>query len=85
MLLGQSDYFANIPVSEGGDYFEEGSKEDALGALKAIVGFLNKQDKPDKDMVKMAKGILDYTKKNDGSMTPDQARWVFNTSKALFK
>lgn len=83
-MLGTTDHFNDMPVEYGGDVFDEGSKEDALGSLKAIIGFLDKQDKPNKSMVKMAKGIKDYTDKNDGSMSPDQARWVWQTSKALF-
>ena len=79
-----NDYFSDMPVEYGGDVFDEGSKEDALKSLNAIIGFLGKQKNANKGMVKMARGIKDYTDKNDGSMSPDQAKWVWNTSKALF-
>ena len=62
---------------------DEGSTEDAAGALKAIIGSLEKGD-GDNDMLKMAKGIMDYYKKNK-SFAPDQAKWIANTSKTLFK
>lgn len=67
-------------------YLGEGSKEDALGALKAILGFLEKQKNPSddgKEMLKMAKGIKKYADGHDGKMTPDQAEWVANTSNAI--
>lgn len=63
----------------------ENSTDDALGALKAIIGTLKKSDGEDKDdMLKMANGILDYYKK-ENSFAPKQASWIANTSKALFK
>lgn len=66
------------------EYLKENSTENAKKTLDAIIGTLNKSDSPDKDMVKMANGIMDYYKKN-GSFSPDQAKWIFNTSKAMFK
>ena len=62
---------------------DEGSTEDAAGALKAIIGSLKKGDK-DNDMLKMANGIMDYYKK-EKSFAPKHAQWIFNTSKSLFK
>lgn len=64
----------------------EGSTEDAIGTLDAIVKFLDKQDSLDdngKDMLAMAKDIKKYYV-NKKSISPDQAKWIFNTSKALF-
>ena len=66
-------------------YLYENSTEDAAGALKAIIGQLEKQDaSSDRDnMLKMAKGIMDYYKK-EGSFSPKQASWIANTSKGMF-
>jgi hypothetical protein len=65
----------------------EGSKEDAMGALKALISFMEKnkqgQDKDSKEIMKMAKGIKSYADKNDGSMTPEQAKWVADTWKSM--
>jgi len=69
------------------DQLCEGSTEDAKGALEAIIGSLKKNDNLEKDgkeMLKMAQGIMDYYKK-EKSFSPDQAKWIFNTSKSLFK
>lgn len=65
----------------------ENSTDDAKKTLDAILGFLNKQsdlDKDGKEMLKMAKGIMDSFKENK-SFSPKQAQWIYNTSKALFK
>lgn len=65
---------------------DENSTDDAKGALDAIIGFLKKQDNPDKtqkDMLSMATGIMDYYKK-EKSFAPKQAQWISSTSKALF-
>lgn len=63
----------------------EGSTEDALKTLNAIIGTLKKSDGGDsKEMLKMANGIKDYYDKNK-SFAPKQAEWIYNTSKALFK
>ncbi len=64
-------------------YIGENSTDDAKGALQAIIGTLKKGD-GDKEMLKMANGIMDYYKK-EGSFAPKQAEWIANTSKALFK
>jgi hypothetical protein len=64
---------------------DEGSTEDAAGALKAIIGTLKKgEGKENAEMLKMANGIMDYYKK-EKSFAPKQAEWIANTSKALFK
>ncbi len=64
----------------------EGSTEDALGTLKAIIGSLEKQDasKDRDEMLKMGKGLMDYYNK-EKSFAPKQAEWIANTSKAMFK
>jgi len=65
---------------------DEGSTEDAKKSLDAILGALESGDKPDpkNEILKMARGLRDYFKKN-GSFSPDQAKWIYNTSKAMFK
>jgi len=60
----------------------EGSTENAAKSLEAILGSLKDDQK--NDIYKMGKGIQDYYKKN-GSFSPDQAKWIFNTSKGMFK
>lgn len=64
----------------------ESSTDNAKGTLQAIIGTLKKfgGDAKSKDMLKMANGIMDHFKK-EGSFSPDQAKWIWNTSKALFK
>ena len=63
----------------------ENSTDDALGALKAIIGTLKKSEGKDRDdMLEMANGIMDFYKK-EKSFSPKQAEWIANTSKALFK
>jgi hypothetical protein len=69
------------------EHMNEDSTDDAKGTLQAIIGSLKKGDTKNKDtasMLKMANGIMDYYKK-EKSFAPDQAKWIFNTSKALFK
>ena len=62
----------------------EGSTENALGTLKAIIGSLKgRNDATGKDMFKMAVGIKDYYDK-EKSFSPDQASWIFKMSK-MFK
>ena len=61
----------------------EGATENAKGTLQAIIGSLKKFD-PKSDMLKMANGIMDHFKK-EGSFSPDQAKWIWKTSVALFK
>jgi len=60
----------------------ESSTEDAAKALEAILGSL--KDDTKNDIYKMGKGIMDYYKKN-GSFSPDQASWIYKTSKGMFK
>lgn len=63
----------------------EDSTEDAKKTLEAIIGSLKKAEGKDaKEMMAQAEGTMDFYKKN-GSFTPDQAKWIYNTSKALFK
>ena len=67
------------------DFLMEDSTEDAKKTLEAIIGTLKKSDGDEsKDMLKMAQGMMDYYKDNK-SFSPDQAKWIYNTSKALFK
>lgn len=62
----------------------ESSTDDAKGTLNAIIGTLEKSESDEsKEMLKMAKGIMDYYNKNK-SFSPDQAKWIYNTSKSLF-
>jgi predicted nucleic acid-binding Zn-ribbon protein len=63
----------------------ESSTDDAKKTLTAIIGFLkkNQNGKDAKEMLKMANGMKDHVDKK-GSFSPDQAKWIFNTSKALF-
>ena len=66
---------------------DEDSAKDAKKTLDAIIGFLKKQKDPSdsaKDMLKMGAGFVDHFDK-EGSFSPKQATWIFNTSKALFK
>lgn len=65
------------------DFLQENSTDNAKKTLDAILGTLKKVDKPDASMLKMANGINDYFKK-EGSFSPDQAKWIFNTSQSLF-
>lgn len=69
------------------DYIKENSTDDAKKSLEAIIGFLKKNkdiDADGKDMLKMGEGMMDYFDEK-GSFSPGQAKWIFNTSKALFK
>lgn len=65
---------------------ELSSAEAAFETLKAIIGTLRKQKlgAKGKDMLKMAQGIRDFYGK-EKSFSPDQAKWIFNTSTAMFK
>lgn len=68
-------------------YIKENSTDDAKKTLEAIIGFLEKAEDLDadgKDMLKMGKGMMDFFDENK-SFSPGQAKWIFNTSKALFK
>jgi hypothetical protein len=65
---------------------EKSSAEEAKGALDAIVSTLSKNndlDKEGKEILKMAKGMQDYYKK-EKSFSPDQARWIFKVSNGMF-
>jgi len=69
------------------EYLIENSTDNAKKTLEAIIGMLKKNDDPNKtgkEMIKMADGIMDYYKK-EKSFSPDQAKWIFNTSKTMFK
>jgi hypothetical protein len=66
-------------------WLNENSTEDAAETLDAIIGTLKDADSDDsKEILDMANGIKDYYKKN-GSFSPGQAKWIYNTSKSLFK
>jgi hypothetical protein len=60
----------------------EDSTENAKKSLQAIIGMF--KGKEDNDIAKMGRGIMDYYKKK-GSFAPDQAKWIWKTSVALFK
>jgi hypothetical protein len=60
----------------------EGATENALKSLQAILGMF--KGKHDNDIYKMGSGIMDYYKK-EKSFSPDQAKWIWKTSVALFK
>jgi hypothetical protein len=66
----------------------EDSTDDAKKTLQAIIGSLKKAGKDagkdSQEMLTQAEGTMDYYKKN-GSFSPGQAKWIYNTSKALFK
>ena len=63
----------------------ENSTDKALGTLKAIIKSLSDtKDKDGLEMLKMAKGINDYYNK-EKSFAPEQAKWIYNTSKSMFK
>jgi hypothetical protein len=63
----------------------EDSTEDAKKTLEAIIGALKKAEGKDAtEMKTQADGTMEYFKKN-GSFSPAQAKWIYNTSKALFK
>jgi hypothetical protein len=75
-------YSFNEMVESLGLGLEEGSTENAAKSLSAILGMF--KGKHDNDIYKMGKGIQDYYKK-EGSFAPDQAKWIWKTSVALFK
>jgi hypothetical protein len=66
---------------------EKTSTEEAKGALDAIVNSLSKNkelDKEGKEILDMAKGMVDYYKK-EKSFSPSQAQWIYKVSKGMFK
>ena len=66
-------------------YIKESSTDKAKGTLEAIIGSLkNAKEGTSKEMLDMAKGIMDHFKK-EGSFAPKQAQWIYNTSQSLFK
>jgi len=78
-------------TDKGKDFVEsvicESSTDDAAGTLDAIIGAMGKRDADDKtakDILKMGKEMKAYYKK-EGSFSPKQAKWIFNTSKGIFK
>lgn len=60
----------------------EDATADAKKTLDAIMGMF--KDKHDNDIYKMAVGMKKSYEKNKG-FSKDQAQWIYNTSKALFK
>lgn len=60
--------------------FENATKK-AKGTLNAIIGATKKQGG---DIHKMALGMKKSYDKN-GGFSKDQAKWIYNTSKAMFK
>jgi thioredoxin-like negative regulator of GroEL len=62
----------------------ENSTDDAEGALTAILRDTrkSKNDKA-KEILKMGNSIFKYFEKN-GSFTPGQAKWIYDTSKAFY-
>jgi len=73
-------------------FFSEGSTENAKKSLDAIVGHLEKRKASGADvlgatgrsMLKMGQGIA-ASYKEEGGFSPDQAKWIWKTSVALFK
>ena len=66
-------------------FYTENATDNAKGTLEAIIKSLGTPTEDQgKDMLKMAKGMMDYYNK-EKSFSPDQAKWIFNTSKAMFK
>lgn len=61
---------------------DEDATADAMKTLDAIIGSL-KDDKENK-IYKMAVEMKAKAKEN-GGFSKDQAQWIYNTSKALFK
>jgi hypothetical protein len=61
---------------------DEDATADAMKTLDAIIGSL-KDDKENK-IYKMAVEMKSKAKDN-GGFSKDQAQWIYNTSKALFK
>jgi HEAT repeat protein len=57
---------------------DEDATADALGTLKAIA------KSSSGDVKKMADSMLKSYEKNKG-FSKDQAKWIYNTSKAIFK
>ena len=65
-------------------YLNENSTDNAAKTLDAIIGALSKgTNASGNKILKMAKDIKSYYKK-EGSFSPDQAKWIYNTSKAIF-
>jgi hypothetical protein len=60
----------------------EDATKKAHGTLKAIMNMF--KDKEDNEIYKMAKGMEKSYEKNKG-FSKDQAKWIYNTAKALFK
>jgi len=80
-LLETADFW----VATNKETLLENSTDNAKKTLDVIIGTLEKSDSDSsKDMLKMAKGMLDYYDK-EKSFSPDQAKWIYNTSKSLFK
>jgi hypothetical protein len=66
-------------------YLNEDSTKDAYETLKAIIGSTkDEKDGTGKEIHDMAVGMEKTYKKNKG-FSPDQAKWIYNTSKSLFK
>ncbi len=65
----------------------ENSTQDAKKTLDAILGFLDDKDKlsdKEEEIRDMGIGMMDYYEK-EKSFSPDQAKWIYNTSKAFFE
>lgn len=63
---------------------EKSSTEKAKETLQAIIDTTNKSDSDSsQEIYKMATEMMDYYR-NEGSFSPDQAKWIFNTSQAIF-
>jgi len=59
----------------------EDATDNAKGTLDAIIGATKKKGG---DIHKMAVGMKKSCKENKG-FSKDQAKWIYNTSKAMFK
>ena len=76
-----------IPIDSLDEDINENSTQDAKKTLDAILGFLDDKDKltdKEEEIRDMGIGMMDYYEK-EKSFSPDQAKWIYNTSKAFFE
>lgn len=63
---------------------EKSSTDKAKETLQAIIATAKKSDsESSQEILKMASEMMDYYK-NEGGFSPDQAKWIYNTSQAMF-
>lgn len=64
---------------------DEDATADAYKTLKAIMGAVKgSKDYRKNSIYHMSRGMMDSYKKNKG-FSKDQAKWIYNISKAMFK